>query len=730
MKKVILKIGGMSCSACSNGLEKYLNKQNGIFGASVNLIMNNASIEYDETILKLDDIEKLVYNAGFESLGIDDFKSNKKKEKKKKIELIILGVLSILLMYISMGHMIGLYVPEIINMELNPKIYSSVLFALTIPSLVIGFDIFSSGYKNLVHLMPNMDTLVSLGVISSFLYSLFSLVMVFLEKDYVHQLYFESCTMIIFFIKLGRYIDSITKNKTTEAIQDLMRLTPSFARVIKNGKEKKVTIDEIEKGDIVVCRSGESIAVDGLIIKGETTINEALITGESIPNAKKVGERVIAGSINGDGYIEYQAERIGKESTVSEIVRMVVEATNTKAPIARIADTVSKYFVQVIMIVALLGFIVWMIIKRDFAYSLNTFVTVLVIACPCALGLATPIALVVSNGKSAKNGILIKNNEVLENFSKTNVIVFDKTGTLTEGKLVLQKEKYYNLERKDVLKISGSVEKKSNHPIANAILEVCEKEKIDYIDVEEFENIPGKGIKAKVGNDVVYIGNQRLMDEYNISYVEVEKDIKEVVDEGNTLLIVSINNNIEAIFGARDKVKENIKEVVSSLKSKNIEVLMLTGDNEKIANNIAKDCGIEKVISNVLPNEKAKIIKDLKEDGKIVAMVGDGINDAPSLTIADIGISISSATDIAVNSASIVLMQDDLNKIIKFFEISKKTMKIIKENLFWAFFYNACMIPIALGVLSGLSIFINPMLASVAMMFSSLSVVLNALRLR
>ena len=730
MKTVILKIGGMSCSACSNGLEKYLNKQNGIFGASVNLIMNNATIEYDEEILKLSDIDKFVSNAGFESLGIDDFKVNKKIEKKKKIELIILGILTLIMMYVSMGHMINLYLPKIININENPSFYALTLFILIIPSLIIGTDIFISGFKNAIHLMPNMDTLVSLGVISSLLYSVFSTVQIFLGNDYVHQLYYESCTMIIFFIKLGRYIDGFSKSKTTEAIQDLMRLTPSFAKVIKNGKEKKVTIDEIDKGDIVISKSGESIAVDGIIVSGETTINESLITGESLPSIKKVGDRVIAGSINADGYIEYQAERIGKESTVSEIVRMVVEATNTKAPIARVADKVSKYFVQAIILIAILGFIIWMIIKNDFSYSLNTFVTVLVIACPCALGLATPIALVVSNGKSAKNGILIKNNEVLENFCKIDVIVFDKTGTLTEGKLGLEKEKYYNLEREEVLRITGSVEKKSNHPIASAITCVCEKEEIDLLDVKEFENIPGKGIRAYVDGKMVLIGNQKLMEEYGISYNEVIKDIEDILDDGNTLLIVAINNNIEAIFGAKDKVKSNIKEVVEALKNRNIEVMMLTGDNEKIAQNIAKECGIETVISNVLPNEKAKIIKDLKENGKVVAMVGDGINDAPSLTIADIGISISSATDIAVNSASIVLMHDNIKKIDEFFDISKKTMKIIKENLFWAFFYNVCMIPIALGLLSSFSIDINPMLASVAMMFSSLSVVLNALRLR
>lgn len=730
MKKVTLKIGGMSCSACSNGLEKYLNKQDGIYGASVNLVMNNATIEYDETKLGMEQLEKFVSNAGFESLGIDDFKNNVRKEKRKKYELIVLGIFACLVMYISMGHMINLYIPEIISIDAHPKNYALTLLILTIPALFIGRDIFYTGFKNAINLMPNMDTLVSLGVICSFLYSMYSLVMIFMGKDFSHQLYFESCTVIIFFIRVGRYIDGLSKSKTTEAIQDLMRLTPSFATILKNGKLKKVTIDEIEKGDIVVCKSGESIAVDGVITNGQTTINEALITGESVPSNKKVGDMVIAGSINCDGYIEYEAMRIGKESTVSEIVRMVVEATNTKAPIARIADKASKYFVQAILVIAVLGFVFWLIYKNEFSYALNTFVTILVIACPCALGLATPIAMVVSNGKSARNGILVKNNTVLETFHKIQTIIFDKTGTLTEGKLKLQEEIYFNNNSDEILKIVGSVEKKSSHPIAKAITDVCDDKKIEYLDVLNFENIPGMGIKASVNGKEVLIGNEKLLNEYNVEISSKKDKIDEVILKGNTLLLVAIDKELVAIFGAKDSIKKSTKEMVAKLKEKGIEVIMLTGDNEKTANIIAKDAGIETVISNVLPREKAKIVNELKKDGKIIAMVGDGINDAPSLALADIGISISNATDIAINSASVVLMKDDLRKINDLYEISKKTIRIIKENLFWAFFYNACMVPIALGVLSSLSIVMNPMLGSLAMMFSSLSVILNALRLR
>lgn len=733
MKKITLKVGGMSCSACSNGLEKFLNKQEGIIEANVNLVMNNATIEYDENILNIEKIGELIKKGGFESLGIEDFRRENKKRNQlyKRIEIYILLVLSLLMMYISMGHMINLPVPNIINMETNPKNYCLILLILSLPSLYFGRDLLVSGYKNLINLMPNMDTLVSIGILSSMLFSIYETISVLLNNP-LGNVYFESSVMIVFFIKIGRYIDNLSKTKTTEAIQDLMLLTPAYATVIKDGEIKNVTIDEINKGDIVVCKSGESIAVDGKITKGATTINESFITGESMPKSKGEGDDVIAGSINCDGYIEYEAVKIGKESTVSEIVRMVVEATNTKAPISRVADVVSKFFVLGVLIIALVGFICYLIFTKNFSKAINVFVTVLVVACPCALGLATPIAMVVSNGKSAKNGILVKNNAVLEAFNKINTIVFDKTGTLTEGSLKIKEEHYLNgITKNEALQIIGSIENGSTHPIAKAISEIVSSNNITLLDVKDFTNIAGKGISGKINSDEILVGNLKLIEQYNIECSNTEKEIIDSVSSnGNTLLILVVNRKISAVLGAKDTVKESAKTMIKNAKSKKIELVMLTGDSANSANEIASQLGIDRVISNVLPTEKAAVIEKLKTNGKLVAMVGDGINDAPSLATADIGISISTASDIAINSADVVLMQDDLNKINTLYDISKKTIKIVKENLFWAFLYNICLIPIALGLLSSINIVINPMIASFAMMFSSLSVILNALRLR
>lgn len=733
MKKITLKVGGMSCSACSNGLEKFLNKQEGIIEANVNLVMNNATIEYDENILNIEKIGELIKKGGFESLGIEDFRRENKKRNQlyKRIEIYILLVLSLLMMYISMGHMINLPVPNIINMETNPKNYCLILLILSLPSLYFGRDLLMSGYKNLINLMPNMDTLVSIGILSSMLFSIYETISVLLNNP-LGNVYFESSVMIVFFIKIGRYIDNLSKTKTTEAIQDLMLLTPAYALVYKDGEIKNVTIDEINKGDIVVCKSGESIAVDGKITKGATTINESFITGESMPKSKGEGDDVIAGSINCDGYIEYEAVKIGKESTVSEIVRMVVEATNTKAPISRVADVVSKFFVLGVLIIALVGFVCYLIFTKNFSKAINVFVTVLVVACPCALGLATPIAMVVSNGKSAKNGILVKNNAVLEAFNKINTIAFDKTGTLTEGSLKIKEEHYLNgITKNEALQIIGSIENGSTHPIAKAISEVVSSNNITLLDVKNFTNVAGKGISGKINSDEILVGNLKLIEQYNIECSNTEKEIIDSVSSnGNTLLILVVNRKISAVLGAKDTVKESAKTMIKNAKSKKIELVMLTGDSANSANEIASQLGIDRVISNVLPTEKAAVIEKLKTNGKLVAMVGDGINDAPSLATADIGISISTASDIAINSADVVLMQDDLNKINTLYDISKKTIKIVKENLFWAFLYNICLIPIALGLLSSINIVINPMIASFAMMFSSLSVILNALRLR
>lgn len=731
MKKVLLKIDGMTCSACSTGLEKYLNKQDGIKQATVNLIMNNANIEYDDRKLNLEQIEKFVEKAGFLSLGIDNFEKEEKKKTNEKYKLLAITIISILVLYISMSHMVGLPVIPFLNMMIYPVNYAISLFILTTIVLILGKDILRNGYKNLIHKTPNMDTLVMIGVLASYIYSIYGTIQILKgHAMHVEELYYESSAVVIFFIEIGRYIENKNKDKTKEALQQLMTITPNNAVILKDGKEITVTLDEIQKGDIVICKPGEKIAVDGEVVEGSTHINESFITGESVPIKREKGSKVIAGSINYEGTIKYKAEKIGKESTVSEIVRLVTQATSTKAPIAKIADTISGYFVPVVLVIAFLAFGVWMLISKNFATAINIFVSILVVACPCSLGLATPLAIVIASGNASKKGILVKTSETLENAHKVKTICFDKTGTLTKGELSIYKlYNYSNIDEKEILKIVASIENKSEHPIARAIVKKAQDEKIKLEEIKEFKAIPGFGVEAIIESGEKYlIGNKKLMLENNIK-IENEKDEQELVGDGNSILFVSSNNKIVALIGVKDILKENVKGVIKKLKQRKINLVMLTGDNEKTAEIIAKEIGIEKVISNVTPKEKAEQIKKLKEDG-IVMMCGDGINDSVSLVTADIGVSVSSGTDIAMDSSQVVLMSDNLEKIDDLIDISKRTIRNIKQNLFWAFFYNICMIPIACGVLIPFGISMNPMIAAFAMTVSSLTVVLNALRLR
>ncbi len=731
MKKIILSIDGMTCSACSNGLEKYLNKQKGISKASVNLVMANATIEYDEKQLKKDDLDRFVKEAGFKSLG--EFKEIKieSKNKKEKIKFIIFTFLAILLMYISMGHMINLPTIPFLDPHTSTNNYMISLLVLTILFLIYGFDILKNGYKNLVHRTPNMDTLVGIGVLSSFLYSVYNMYLVF--KGYHHNvmnLYLESAAIVIYFIKLGRYIDGISKDKTKEAIQKLVKITPNTAVIKVDGKEKEVTLDEIQKGDTVISKPGEKIAVDGEIISGKAHLDESFITGESKPASKEKGDKVIAGSLNYDGYVEYKAERIGRESTVSEIVRLVVEASNTKIPIAKIADKVSGIFVPAVILIAIITFCVYLALGQDFGTAITTFVTVLVVACPCSLGLATPLAIVVSEGLCASNGILIKKSEILENAPKVNTVIFDKTGTLTYGKLkIAEIINYSDMKKNKLLQIAGSLENKSTHPIAKAFTDYLEENKIKMLDVENFENVAGFGITGKIEDEEILIGNAKILDKYKIENTHSD-DEKKLAQNGNSIVYVIKDKKIQGIIGVNDIVREEAKEVVKILNSKNIDTVMLTGDNESTAEKIAKEIGITNVISNVLPSEKANMVKELKKQNKIVMMCGDGINDSPALASADIGVSVNSGTDIAMDSSEVILTKNSLTSIINLINIGKKTIRNIKQNLFWAFFYNCLMIPIAIGVLKPFNISITPMIASLAMVLSSITVILNALRLK
>ncbi len=721
MKKIVLKIGGMTCSACSSGLEKYLNKQEGVKEATVNLVLSIATITYENITVK--DIERYIKEAGFTSLGEFIGIEDKVINKTDKIKLIFLGLLIIFIMYISMGNMLNLPSIPYLNQK-SPLILSTTMLIITLVYLIYGLDIIKSGIKNLLHKMPNMDTLVMFSVIFSFLYSLYNYINILLGNNaLLHNLYFESTCMVIYFIKLGRIIEDSSKDKTKDAIRKLVQITPSYAIVKKNNKELKVTIDEVEVGDTLVCKQGEKIAVDGIVTKGKTYVNESFITGESAPVLKEKDSTVIAGSISYDGIIEYKAKRIGRDSTISEIVKLVVESTNTKTKIQRLADKVSGIFVPVILITSLLTFIIGLLIGLPLETSLIHMVTVLVVACPCALGLAVPLVVVVSNGICAKKGLFLRNSEVLEKARTIDTVIFDKTGTLTYGNLkVFKTYNYSNYKYNDLINIVSNIENNSSHPISTAF-KVKKK-----LVVTALKTINGKGIKASVNNKEYYLGNNTLLKDLKINDSH-EEDYNTLINNGCSIIYVIEDKTIIGLIGVKDIVRDNIKDVITRFNDNNIEVIMLTGDNEVTAEIIAGELGITKVISNVLPKKKANTIKDLVSKGRKVIMVGDGINDAPALVNTTIGISVNDGTDVAMDSADVILMNNDISNILDLIKISKKAYLIIKENLFWAFFYNLLMIPIAMGLLENYGISMSPMFASIAMTISSLTVVINSLRL-
>ena len=716
MKNIILNVGGMTCSGCSAGLEKYLNKQDGIFSASVNLVLATVKIEYDGNLLDVNKLNKFIEEAGFTSYGEE---YNKNKRKPERLVLLIYTVLTILLMYISMGNMFKITMPNIINMHFNPIIYSISLAVITFLYFIYGFDIIKTGIKNLVHKMPNMDSLIMIGVIVNYLYSLFNMILVFKgDMNGLHHLYFEASAMTILFVKIGRFIDKNNRIKATDAVRGLVSVTPKKAVKLVDGEEKTVTINEISKGDIIVCRPGEKIAVDGIVRKGRTNINEALITGESKPVHKEIGNEVIAGSINCNGYIEYEAVRIGRETNISNIVKMVVEATNSKTEIQKFVDKVSGIFVPAIFILAVLASILNFIVIRDISIAVNVFVTVLVVACPCALGIATPLAMVVSIGKLSKNGIFIKSSESLEILKDIKNVVFDKTGTLTNGKFSIVEK---NISDENML-ILQSIEFNSKHPIAQSI---CEFSNFNKIEVTNFREIEGYGLQADIGNTTYYVGSSKFVKEQCINNI-YENDEERFLSKGYTIVYLFNNDGVLGIVGLADTVKDGVKDLIQELKNMNKNIYMLTGDNEASAKIIANEIGIDNVESNLTPKQKLVYVSNMNDDTNSVMMVGDGINDSPSLKSAAIGVSVEGGSDISADSSDIILMNSNIGIISLLLKVGKKTNRIIKQNLFWAVFYNCLMIVIATGLLP---IHINPMIASMAMMMSSLMVVFNSLRL-
>ena len=723
MKNITLQVGGMSCSACSNSLEKYLKKQPGILDASVNLVLACVSIDYEDT-LKLSDLNNFITKAGFIPEGIYQIQNDKKYYQNELKWLIIFASLSVVIMYIAMGEMLGLPMIPLLSKIHHPLLFGIVMIILIIPYFIYGWSIFKNGIKNIIYLSPNMDTLITIGVIASFTYSFINwLLFVLGVKAELMNLYFESIAMVIVFVKIGRFIDMKAKEKTKDAIRELVQITPQFAKIKANGEIKEITIDEVEIDQALVGLAGERIAVDGVVESGSCHIDEAFLTGESKPVKKQAGDKVVAGSIILNGEITYLAKAIGKDSTISEIVRLVVSATNTKAKISRIADRISLFFVPTIIAIAIISFCGYLIFKYPLSNAMNAFVSVLVVACPCALGLATPLAIVISEGILARGGILVKKSTTLEQAYKIDTVIFDKTGTLTCGKLQIASNYEFV---PNMMAYACSLEAKSTHPIASCFVSYAKDNQITLMEATDINAIPGMGLSGVIDNHQVIMGNAKILEHYQIDNPYQQQE-NMLLEAGNTIVYTIVDGEITNLIGINDVIRESAYSIIQTLQNKGIEVIMLTGDNDQAATLVATKLGIKNVKSNVLPSEKIEVVEGLLSEGHQVMMVGDGINDAPALAKSTIGVSIKSGTDIASDASDVILMKNDLSDLVYLIDASLKTMINIKENLFWAFFYNLLMIPIAIGLLSGYGLTLNPMLASLGMTCSSLCVIVNAL---
>ena len=737
MKNSTFNVTGMSCASCARTVENALNKNEDI-KASVNIATEKVNIEYDENKYNFEKIKKIVENSGYglvETLSEEEkMQMYEDKIKSLKNKLILAAVFAIPLMYISMGHMMGIHLPDIVNPKKNAAIYSIVQLLLTIPVVYAGKDFFIHGFKNLVRKSPTMDSLIAMGASAAIIYSLYATYMtITVDPEYHMNLYFESAGTIITLILLGKLLEARTKGQTSSAIKKLIGLQPKKAKIIENGVEKEVLIENIKVGDIIVVKPGEKIAVDGKIVNGNTSVDESMITGESIPVSKNIGDKVIGGSINKNGSIQFEATEIGKDTVLSQIIKLVEEAQGSKAPISRMADIVAGYFVPIVIMIATITGIVWFISGSGLTAALTFFISVLVIACPCALGLATPTSIMVGTGKGAENGILIKSGEALETAHKIKTVVLDKTGTITKGKPVLTDLKVYNsFNENEILQLAASAENNSEHPLAEAIVNGAKERNVEFKQYDKFRAMPGYGIRATIDEKEIQIGNRKLMASRKISTEAAEKDYEILSNEGKTPMFISVNNELAGLIAVADVVKETSKEAVEKMHKLGLKVIMLTGDNEKTAKYIAKEVGIDRVIAEILPFQKSEEVKKLQEAGEFVAMVGDGINDSPALAQANVGIAIGSGTDVAIESADIVLIRNDLNDVAGAIALSKATITNIKENLFWAFFYNVIGIPFAAGIFYA---FFNgpkldPMIAAFAMSLSSVSVLMNALRLK
>lgn len=746
-KEVEIDITGITCQVCVNKIERKVGKLEGVKEIAVNLANSRGKILYDSEKIKLSEILEVIKKLGYEGKKHEDIEEDSKvieSEKKLKQEFLEFKLaifFSAIVFYISMGTMVGLPVPNIISPEINPLNFALIQLILAIPVIYIGRRFYKVGIKQLIMRSPSMDSLIATGTGSAILYSLYGTYKIYSgDFHYVHSLYYESGVVILALILLGKYLENVSKGKTSEAIKKLMNLKSKKATLVRDGKFVQVDIEEVELDEIVLVKPGESIPVDGVVVEGQSSVDESMLTGESIPVEKNIGDKVFGASINKNGVIQVKAQAIGKDTVISKIIKLVENAQGSKAPIAKIADKVSGYFVPTVMLIATVAGITWYylgsrgIVKIHEApsiFALTIFVAVMVIACPCSLGLATPTAIMVGTGRGAELGILIKSGEALEKAHKIDTIVFDKTGTLTIGKpKVTDIMSFSNIDEDEILRVAGALEEYSEHPLGEAIVEAGKERKLQFPKVEKFESITGKGVTGVIDGKKVYIGNIKLMRDFSIDIIN-ENILEKLAYQGKTPMYIAIEDSLIGVIAVADILKPEAIETIKELKNRGYHVGMITGDNKLTAQAIGKEAGIDIIFAEVTPEEKYLKVKELQEQGRNVAMVGDGINDSPALVQANIGIAIGGGTDIAMESADIVLMKRDLKDVLVAMELSHAVIKNIKENLFWSFIYNTVGIPVAAGVLYPLTgHLLNPMIAGAAMAMSSVSVVTNALRLK
>lgn len=737
--KVTIPVSGMTCASCVANVDKSIRKLDGIENTNVNITTEKATVIYDPSRTRISEIKQAISNAGYTPLDIevqetsDENKARHEKETKTLWrKFVTSAIFATPLLIIAMGHMLGLRLPDIISPVQNPLNFAIIQIILVTPSIAVGYKFYTVGFKTLFKGAPNMDSLIGIGTGAAVIYGIYATFMIANgNNSFAMDLYFETAGVIITLILLGKYLESVSKGKTSDAIKKLMGLAPKNATVFQDGVEVVLPIEEVEVGDILIVKPGEKIPVDGIVVKGITSIDESMLTGESIPIEKTVGDKVIGASINRHGMIRFKATKVGKDTALAQIIKLVEDAQGSKAPIARMADVIASYFVPVVIIIAILAGIAWYISGQSVVFSMTIFIAVLVIACPCALGLATPTAIMVGTGKGAEYGVLIKGGQALETAHQVSTIIFDKTGTITEGKpVVTDIVTVEQVDEQQLLQLAASAEKGSEHPLGDAIVSEATDKELAFLEISHFESIPGHGIEAVINDKNLLLGNLKLLTDRNI-YNSLNKESERLADEGKTPMYIAIDGKLVGIIAVADTTKPTSKRAIEKLHELGIKVVMITGDNERTAKAIAKQVGIDVILSEVLPKDKANEVKKLQKEGSIVAMVGDGVNDAPALAQADVGIAIGSGTDVAMESADIVLMKSDLLDVVTALQLSKKTIRNIKQNLFWAFAYNTIGIPIAAGVLFAFGgPKLNPMIAGGAMAFSSVSVLTNALRLR